>query len=114
MAANGGVAAYYAISPSIYPTAVRASAVGLMMGFGRVIAFLAPNIAAFMLTRGLTPPQVYMVYGVVLALSGVAVLFLHRTYKGANAMDAMQLETQRALELDGEAAPAPAAASAHR
>ena len=102
MAANGGVAAFYAISPSIYPTTIRASAVGQMMGFGRVIAFLAPNIAAFMLTRGLTPPQVFMVYGAVLALSGVAVYLLHRSYRGANALDAMQLETQRALELDGE------------
>jgi benzoate transport len=106
LAANGGVAAYYAISPSIYPTAIRASAVGQMMGFGRVVAFLAPNIAAFMLTRGLTPPQVYMVYGAVLALSGVAVLLLHRTYRGEHALDAMQLETRRALELDREVVPA--------
>ena len=108
LAANGGVAAYYAISPSIYPTAIRASAVGLMMGFGRVVAFLAPNLAAFMLTRGLTPPQVYMVYGVVLAVAGVAVLLLHRTYRGANTLDAMQLETQLGLdasESDEEHAP---------
>ena len=108
LAANGGVAAYYAISPSIYPTGIRASAVGLMMGFGRVVAFLAPNIAAFMLTRGLTPPQVYMVYGTVLALAGVAVYLLHRTYRGDNALDAMQTETKLALEMDGESVPAPA------
>jgi MFS family permease len=106
LAANGGVAAYYAISPSIYPTAIRASAVGQMMGFGRVVAFLAPNIAAFMLTRGLTPPQVYMVYGAVLAVSGVAVLLLHRTYRGEHTLDAMQLETKRALELDRTVVPA--------
>lgn len=104
IAANGGVAAYYAISPPIYPTAIRASAVGLMMGFGRVVAFLAPNIAAFMLNAGLTPPQVYMVYGVVLALSGVAVWLLHRTYSGDNALDAMQEETRLAMQLDGEKA----------
>ena len=102
LAANGGVAAYYAISPSIYPTAIRASAVGMMMGSGRVVAFLAPNIAAFMLTRGMTPPQVYMVYGVVLAVAGAAVLLLHRSYRGVNSLDAMQIETRRALELDRE------------
>jgi benzoate transport len=101
VAANGGVAAYYAISPPIYPTAIRASAVGLMMGFGRVVAFLAPNIAAFLLARGLTAPNVYQVYGVVLAVSGVAVLLLHRSYSGAHTLDAMQLETKAAMEIDG-------------
>jgi MFS family permease len=98
VAANGGVAAYYAISPSIYPTAIRASAVGLMMGFGRIVAFLAPNIAAFLLTRGFTPPQVYMLYGAVLGVAAVAVYLLHRTYRGRHALDAMQLETKLAFE----------------
>jgi benzoate transport len=98
MAANGGVAAYYAISPPIYPTTIRAAAVGQMMGFGRIVAFLAPNIAAFMLSQGLTPPQVYQVYGVVLAVSGVAVWLLHRTYRGANALDAMQQEAQQQVQ----------------
>lgn len=108
LAANGGVAAYYAISPSIYPTAIRATSVGLMMGFGRVVAFLAPNVAAFMLTHGLTPPQVYVVYGAILAIGGVAVYLLHRTYRGDNVLDAMQTETKLALEMDGEPVPATA------
>ena len=96
VAVNGGVAAYYAVSPPIYPTGIRASAVGLMMGFGRVVAFLAPNIAAFLLAQGLTAPNVYQVYGVVLAVSGVAIFLLHKTYSGANKLDAMQLEAQAA------------------
>jgi benzoate transport len=96
MAANGGVAAFYAISPPIYPTAIRASAVGMMMGFGRVVAFLAPNIAAFLLAQGLTPAGVYQVYGAVLAVAGVAVYLLHRTYRGENALDAMELEARAA------------------
>ena len=100
LAANGGVAAYYAISPPIYPTAIRASAVGMMMGFGRVVAFLAPNIAAFMLSHGLTPAGVYLVYAVVLAVSGVAVLFLHRSYRGDNTLDAMELESRVCIDLD--------------
>jgi benzoate transport len=100
MAANGGVAAYYAISPPIYPTAIRASAVGLMMGFGRAVAFLAPNIAAFLLARGLSTPNVYQVYAVALAGSGVAVWLLHRSYSGANKLDAMQMEGRTMEELD--------------
>lgn len=93
LAVNGGIAAFYAISPPIYPTRIRASAVGLMMGIGRVVAFLAPNIAAFLLSRGLTPPNVYQVYGVVLLVSAAAVFLLHRTYTGANKLDAMETET---------------------
>lgn len=104
VAANGGVAAYYAISPPIYPTNIRAAAVGMMMGFGRVIAFLAPNIAAFLLGQGLTPPNVYQVYGVVLAVSGVTVWLLHRTYSGAHTMDAMQIEGAAASRADSSAA----------
>jgi len=100
VAANGGVAAYYAISPPVYPTGIRAAAVGLMIGFGRIVAFLAPNIAAFLLAQGLTPPGVYQVYGVVLAVSGVAVWLLHRTYSGDNALDAMQVEGQAMEKLD--------------
>jgi benzoate transport len=102
VAANGGVAAYYAISPPIYPTGIRASAVGLMIGFGRAVAFLAPNIAALLLAQGLRPPGVYQIYGVVLAVSGVAVLLLHRTYSGDNALDAMQVEGQTMEKLDAE------------
>lgn len=92
LAVNGGVAAYYAISPSIYPVAVRAAAVGLMMGVGRAVAFFAPNIATFLQERGLTPAELYRVYGVVLAVSAVAVLLLHASYRGADSKDAMDLE----------------------
>lgn len=100
MAANGGIVAYYAISPPIYPTAIRAGAIGLMMGFGRGVAFLAPNIAAFLLAQGLTPPNVFQVYGVVLLVSGLFVWLLHRTYSGDNAMDAMETETALGRKLD--------------
>lgn len=100
LAANGGVAAYYAISPPVYPTAIRAAAVGQMMGFGRVVAFLAPNIAAFMLSHGLTAPGIYLVYAAVLAVAGVAVIALHRTYRGSDALDAMELESKVGLDLD--------------
>jgi benzoate transport len=103
IAANGGVAAFYAVSPPIYPTRVRASAIGIMMGIGRVVAFLAPNVAAFLLARGMTPPGVYQVYGVVLAVAGVAVLLLHRSYSGDNTLDAMEMESAAATRTDAVA-----------
>ena len=92
IASTGGVGAYYAISPPIYPTVIRATAIGLMMGFGRVIAFLAPNIAAFLLAQGLTPANVYIVYGIFLGGASLSAFLLHRTYRGENRFDAMELE----------------------
>ncbi len=104
VAANGGVIAYYAISPPIYPTMVRASAVGLMMGFGRVFAVLAPFTAAFMLDAGLSRPALYQIFGVVMLVSGVAAYSLHRTYVGVHALDAMQEEARVAEVRAGAAA----------
>ena len=69
-----------------------------MMGFGRVFAVLAPFIAAYLLGAGLSRPALYQLFGVVMLVSGVAVYSLHRTYIGANAMDAMQEETKAAEE----------------
>lgn len=96
LAVNGGVAAYYAISPSIYPIAIRAAAVGLMMGLGRAVAFFAPNIATFLQGQGLTPSGLYRVYAVILVMSGVAVYLLHATYRGAHSRDAMDEEDDTA------------------
>ncbi|MFS0884844.1 MFS transporter [Aeromicrobium sp. 179-A 4D2 NHS] len=98
LAVNGSVAAYYAISPSIYPLAVRAAAVGLMMGAGRAVAFFAPNMATFLQERGFTPGELYNLYGAILALSGVAILLLHATYRGADQRDAMDVEAAVADE----------------
>lgn len=99
-AVNGGLAAYYAISPSIYPLAVRAAAVGLMMGLGRIVAFFAPNIATYLQGHGFTAGDLYQLYGGVLVVSGLAVLALHATYRGANRRDAMdEEELDQPLEL---------------
>lgn len=98
IAANGGIAAFYAISPPIYPTTIRASAVGLMMGFGRGIAFLAPNVVALLLNAGWTPPMTYQLFGGLLVLAGITVYLLHRTYSGHNTLDAMETEGKLADE----------------
>ncbi|MGW0604349.1 MFS transporter [Streptomyces sp. NPDC002644] len=98
LAVNGGVAAYYAISPSIYSIAIRTAAVGLMMGVGRIVAFFAPNIATFLEDRGFTPEGLYRLYGVVMVLSAVTVTALHLTYRGRHREDAMDAEDASAAE----------------
>lgn len=97
LAVNGGVAAYYAISPSIYPLAIRAAAVGLMMGLGRVVAFFAPNVATSLQGLGYGPDDLYRIYGLVLVVSAVAVTGLHLAHRGQK--DAMDEEAEEAVAL---------------
>lgn len=84
MCANGGVAAFYAISPQVYPTIARGTGVGLMIGFGRGVAILAPLMTGYMLSGGWTPALVYQVFGVILALAGTATVLLDLTYRGTS------------------------------
>jgi MFS family permease len=80
--ANGGVAGFYAISPPIYPAAVRGTAVGLMIGFGRAIAIVAPIFTGYLLELGWTPADAYLLFGGALVLAGLSTLLLDLTYRG--------------------------------
>lgn len=81
---GGGVSAFYAISPPIYPAAVRGTAVGLMIGFGRAVSVLVPIWTGHMLSVGWTPPMLYRVFGVVLAVAAVLVVMLDRASRQAS------------------------------
>ncbi|MGW0043379.1 MFS transporter [Rhodococcus sp. NPDC003348] len=82
MAANGGVAGYYAISPSVYPAAVRGTGVGLMIGVGRLVSIVAPILTGYLLRGGWTPEKLYYLFGGVLVVAGVFMFALDRTYRG--------------------------------
>lgn len=84
--ANGGVAAFYAISPSIYPTVLRGTGVGLMIGFGRGIAILAPLLTGYMLSHYWTPVDAYSFFAIVMGLSAVATIGLHLTFRKASTL----------------------------
>ncbi|MBP0632644.1 MFS transporter [Cupriavidus sp. AcVe19-1a] len=88
LVASGGVAAFYAVSPQMYPAIVRGTAVGLMIGFGRAVSVFVPVWTGYMLTLGWTPSLLYRLFGGVLALAAVFILLLHRSYKAdASALD---------------------------
>jgi benzoate transport len=82
MFSNGGNAAFYAISPFVYPTAARATGVGLMIGFGRGVAIFAPIFTGYMLKAGWTPQMAYQFFAAVLAISCLAMFLLDQTYRG--------------------------------
>ena len=79
--ANGGIAAFYAISPFVYPTAARGTGVGLMIGFGRAVAILAPIFTGYMLKGGWTPQIAYQFFSAVLVAAAIATLLLDRSYR---------------------------------
>lgn len=80
--ANGGIAAYYAVGPHTYPAAVRAGAMGLMLGFGRIVSITAPLLSGWLLEAGWKPPSLYSLFGWVLAVAGVLMILMHLTYRG--------------------------------
>ncbi len=81
-AANGGVAAFYAISPFIYPTVERGTGVGLMIGFGRGVAILAPIFTGYLLRAGWSPQDAYKLFAALLVVAGISTLLLDYTYRG--------------------------------
>lgn len=82
MFANGGIAAFYAISPTIYPAAVRGTGVGLMIGFGRAVAIIAPIFTGYLLNAGWASDGVYQLFAGLLLVAGGAVLVLDWSYRG--------------------------------
>ncbi len=82
--ANGGIAAYYAISPPIYPAAVRGAGVGWMIGFGRCVAITTPILTGYLLASGWKPQETYQLFAGVLVVAGIACLLLDNTYRGCS------------------------------
>lgn len=80
LCANGGIAGHNAISPSVYPAAVRATAIGWTIGFGRGIAILTPIATGYLLAAGVNPPALYHMYAAALLLAAAACYGLDRTY----------------------------------
>ena len=80
--ANGGMAAYYAISPGVYPAAVRAAGVGWMIAFGRLVSIATPIMTGYLLAAGWKPAETYKLFAVVLIAAGIACVLLDRTYRG--------------------------------
>jgi len=60
----------------VFPTHVRATGTGFVIGVGRGGAVLSPIIAGYLLNSGSSLPQVGMVMGFFSVLGAVALMFL--------------------------------------
>lgn len=66
----------YALTPLLYPAALRATGMGWAIGIGRLGAILAPIVAGFLVDRGWSTSQLYYGFAAPVALALLAVLSL--------------------------------------
>jgi hypothetical protein len=72
--ANAAMAGLYAVGPTLYPTAVRATGMGSAIGIGRFGAILAPIASGALLDRGWSPAHLYGMYMLPFAVAALAML----------------------------------------
>jgi len=75
--ANSGVVGLYAVIAKVFPTHVRATGTGFVVGVGRAGGALAPIVSGFLFESGMGRAEVSMVMGAC-ALGAAAALFLLR------------------------------------
>ncbi|MEW2357100.1 MFS transporter [Spirillospora sp. NPDC029432] len=83
---NGCVAGLYALTPSVYEPAVRATGVGWGIGIGRIGAILSPVVAGRLLDADWTPGQLFLLVTAVLVL-GAATVNAFRLAPGGRAAE---------------------------
>ena len=72
--ANAAMAGLYAVGPTLYPTAVRATGMGSAIGIGRFGAILAPIVSGALLDAGWTPGRLYVLFVVPYLIAALAML----------------------------------------
>jgi hypothetical protein len=73
---NAAVSGLYSIAAYAFPTHVRATGTGFVIGVGRGGAVLSPWLAGYLLNIGATLPSVAMVMGVGSLLAAFVLIFL--------------------------------------
>ncbi|QTJ67218.1 MFS transporter [Rhodococcus sp. ZPP] len=92
---NGCIAGLYAITPSVYAPAVRATGVGWGIGIGRIGAIASPIVAGALLDLHWSPAQLYVLVAVSFGLAALAVsrLRVERTEVHTTATTEVSLTT---------------------
>jgi benzoate transport len=75
--AHAAMAGLYAVGPTLYPTAVRATGMGSAIGIGRFGAILAPIVSGALLDAGWTPAGLYVLFVIPYLIAALAMLGIH-------------------------------------
>ncbi|OMP66984.1 MFS transporter [Domibacillus epiphyticus] len=70
-----------------YPKEVRATGIGIALGFGRIGAILAPVLVGLLLAANLAPQNAFMAFAVPSVLGGIALLFVQEKYGSFDKLD---------------------------
>lgn len=70
---NGCVAGLYAMTPSLYSTQQRVTALGWGIGIGRVGAIISPLVAGRLIDSSWRPADLYLLFALAFVLAAVAV-----------------------------------------
>ena len=73
---NAGIIGMYALFPAAFPTHVRASGTGFVVGVGRSGAYLSPILVGYMFHHGLSLPMVTMLISVGAVIGAGVLVFL--------------------------------------
>ena len=73
---NAGIIGMYALFPPAFPTHVRASGTGFVIGIGRGGAYLGPVIVGLMFNQGLSLPTVTMLISIGALIGAIVLVFL--------------------------------------
>ncbi len=84
--ANAAMAGLYAVGPTLYPTAVRATGMGSAIGIGRFGAILAPIVSGALLDAGWTPARLYVLFVIPYLIAALAMLGIRWSERRTAAM----------------------------
>jgi benzoate transport len=73
---TGAIAGFYAYTPEVYSTRVRATGMGWMIGVGRLMSIVAPILVGILLDGGWNPANVFFVFAIPLAAAALCILAL--------------------------------------
>src|SRR5213078_1360476 len=97
---NAGVSGLYSIVAYAFPTHVRATGTGFVIGVGRGGAVLSPWLAGFLLNNGMSIPSIALVMSLGSLLAGGVLIMLKlnldRPVETAQRQKAAELRTRTA------------------
>jgi benzoate transport len=72
----GSITGLYAITPALYPAAIRTTGLGWAIGIGRIGAIIAPSIVGVLIDGGWKTADLYYVFAVPLVIAMLTVIVL--------------------------------------
>jgi MFS family permease len=72
----GSITGLYAITPALYPAAIRTTGLGWAIGIGRIGAIIAPSIVGVLIDGGWKTADLYYVFAAPLVIAMLTVIAL--------------------------------------